>query len=52
MVPKEMFEFYKFQGHRKSGLPKVLQGKVSMSPDVHQAKTKGPITTSPNKQET
>jgi hypothetical protein len=34
LPPEGMIEFYRFQEHRKSGLPKVLQGKVS-TPQIY-----------------
>jgi hypothetical protein len=52
LSPEGMIEFYKFQEHRRSGLPKVLQGKVSTPPGIQQTKAKGSTDTSPGKQET
>jgi hypothetical protein len=47
-----MAEFYNFQKHRRSGLPKVLQGKSLKSPDTQQAETQNPEVGSSTKQET
>jgi hypothetical protein len=47
----DMFDFYKFQEHRRSGLPKVLQGTVSKPPGSQQAEAEGPTGTGPDEQE-
>jgi hypothetical protein len=47
-----MVDFYKFQEHRRSGLPKVLQGKVSIPQDIQQTEVKGSKDENPGKQET
>jgi len=47
-----MDEFYNFQKHRRSGLPKVLQGKCLKYPDTQQAKTQNLELRSFAKQET
>jgi hypothetical protein len=52
LSPKWMIEFYKFQEHWRSILPKFLQGKVSTPLGIQQTKAKGSIDTSPRKQET
>jgi hypothetical protein len=52
LLPGEMDEFYNFQKHRRSSLPKVLQGKSLKSPDTQQAETQNPEVRSSAKQET
>ena len=47
-----MDEFYNFQKHRRSGLPKVLQGKSLKYPDTQQTKIQNPEAGSSTKQET
>jgi hypothetical protein len=47
-----MVEFYNFQKHRRSGLPKVLQGKILKSLDTQQAETQNPEVRISAKQET
>ena len=41
LLPRDMTNFYKFQEHRKSGLPKDLQGKTSKPSDSQQIKAQG-----------
>jgi hypothetical protein len=48
---RDMFDFYKFQEHRRSGLPKVLQGTVSKPPGSQQAEAEGPTGIGPDEQE-
>jgi hypothetical protein len=52
LLPGDMVDFYKFQEHRRSCLPKVLQGKTSKPPGTQQAEAKGSTDASPSKQET
>ena len=52
MLPGDMIEFYKFKEHRRSCLPKVLQGKDSQPPDTQQAEDKSSTGVNPRKQET
>jgi hypothetical protein len=47
-----MDEFYNFQKHRKSGLPKLLQGEILKFPATQQTKTQNPEAGSSTKQET
>jgi hypothetical protein len=48
---EDMLDFYKFQKHRRSGLPKFLQGTLSKPPGSQQAKVKGPTWTGLDEQE-
>jgi hypothetical protein len=43
LLPSEMDEFYNFQKHRRSGLPKVLQGKSLKYLDTKQTETQNPV---------
>jgi len=52
LLPSEMDEFYNFQKHRKSGLPKLLQGEILKFPATQQIKTQNPEAGSSTKQET
>jgi hypothetical protein len=47
-----MVNFYKFQEHRRSCLPKVLQGRSSQPPGTQQAEDKISTGMNPSKQET
>jgi hypothetical protein len=47
-----MVDFYKFQEHWRSCLPKVLQGRTSKPLGTQQAEAKGSTDTNPGKQET
>jgi hypothetical protein len=44
----DMFNFYKFQEHQRSGIPEFLQGTVSKPLGSQQAEAEGPIGTGPN----
>jgi hypothetical protein len=46
-----MIDFYNFQKHRRSSLPKVLQGENPMSPATQQTETQNPEVVSSSKQE-
>jgi hypothetical protein len=46
-----MIDFYNFQKHRRSSLPKVLQGENPMSPATQQTETQNPEAVSSSKQE-
>jgi hypothetical protein len=46
-----MIDFYNFQKHRRSSLPKVLQGENPMSPATQQTETQNPEVGSSSKQE-
>jgi hypothetical protein len=52
LSPDKMIEFYDFQSHRRSSLPKVLQGGSPMSPTAQQMETRSSEAVSPNRQET
>ena len=52
LLPSEMDDFYNFQKHQRSGLPKVLQGKCLKYPDTQQTETQNPEAGSSTKQET
>jgi len=47
-----MVDFYNFQKHQRSGLPKVLQGENLMSPATQQTETQNLEAESSSKQET
>jgi hypothetical protein len=47
-----MVDFYKFQEHWRSFLPKVLHCKTSKPPGTQQEEFKGSMDTNPSKQET
>jgi hypothetical protein len=48
LSPEEMVDFFKFQEHRRSCLPPVLQGKNSPSADVQQTDAKGSKDSGPD----
>jgi hypothetical protein len=52
LSPNKMIDFYNFQKHQISSLPKVLQGENPMSPTMQQTKTQNPEALSSRKQET
>jgi hypothetical protein len=52
LSPNKMIDFYNFQKHQISSLPKVLQGENPMSPTMQQTKTQNPKALSSKKQET
>jgi hypothetical protein len=52
LSPDKMIEFYDFQRHRRSSLPKVLQGGAPMSPATQQTETRSQEAVSSSKQET
>jgi hypothetical protein len=52
LLPGDMVDFYTFQEHRRSCLPKVLQGRNSQPPSTQQAEDKSSTGANPRKQET
>jgi hypothetical protein len=52
LLPGDMADFYTFQEHRRSCLPKVLQGGNSQPPSTQQAEDKSSVGTNLSKQET
>jgi hypothetical protein len=52
LSPNKMIDFYNFQKHQISSLPKVLQGENPMSPTMQQTKTQNLEALSSRKQET
>jgi hypothetical protein len=46
-----MIDFYNFQKHQRSSLPKLLQGENPMSPATQQIETQNPEVVSSRKQE-
>jgi hypothetical protein len=42
LSPDKMIDFYNFQKHRRSSLPKELQGENPMSPTTQQTNTQNP----------
>jgi hypothetical protein len=51
LSPEEMANFFKFQEHRQSCLPPVLQGKNPTTADVQQAEAKGSKYLTPDQEE-
>jgi hypothetical protein len=51
LPPSEMVEFYNFQKHRRSGLPKVLQRENPKSLATQQTETQNPQAKSSTKNE-
>jgi hypothetical protein len=51
LSPEEMADFFKFQEHRRSCLPPVLQGKNPTTPDVQQMEAKGSKDSAPDQEE-
>jgi hypothetical protein len=52
LLPGDMVNFYKFQEHRRSCLPKVLQDRNSQPSGTQQAEDKSSTCVNPSKQET
>jgi hypothetical protein len=50
LPPGDMADFLKFEEHRKSCLPLILQGKTPKLPDVQQTEAKGSKNSSPGKE--
>jgi hypothetical protein len=51
LPPGDMVDFYKFQEHRRSCLPEVLQGRTSKPPVTQQAEGEISTGANPSKQE-
>jgi hypothetical protein len=51
LSPEEMVDFFKFQEHRRSCLPPVLQGKNPPTADVQQMEAKGSKDSGPDQEE-
>jgi hypothetical protein len=52
LLPGDMVDFYTFQEHMRSCLPKVLQGRNSQPLSTQQAEDKSSMGANPSKQET